>query len=124
MISITHSTAEVGGFLDERFSWSRFLAGDLVEGEEEMMLLCNLRGKLNLYLFIEFWLPGRDREWEVGRREERERGDGKGGIEHMNANSGACELTRKWGRWMREGGERERGREGLSEGNKGGQREE
>ena len=37
-----HSAAHEGRFLDERLSRSRFLAGNLVKGEQEMVLLCDL----------------------------------------------------------------------------------
>lgn len=42
--------------MNERLPGSRFLAGDLVECEQEVVLLCNLWRELNFDLLIEFRL--------------------------------------------------------------------
>ena len=58
-VSISHGAAEEGGFLYERFPRSRLLAGDLVEGEQKMVPLRDLRRQLYLDFLIELRLPVR-----------------------------------------------------------------
>ena len=57
--TMTHGAAEVGRLLDERLSRARLLAGDLIEGEEEVVLVCYLGWQLDLHLIIQLWLPAR-----------------------------------------------------------------
>ena len=64
-----HSASKEGRLLNKRLSWPRFLAGDLVEGEEEMVFLCDLGREFDLDFLIELRLPvGGGRE---GGREEK-----------------------------------------------------
>ena len=81
----TYTRAKERRLLDHGLPGPRFLAGDLVEGEEEMMLLCDLWWQLYLDLFVELWLP-------LGGRE--------GGREGMRKRSseGGREVVRKRGR--------------------------
>ena len=58
-VSISHGAAEEGGFLYERFPRSGLLAGDLVEGEQKMVPLRDLRRQLYLDFLIELRLPVR-----------------------------------------------------------------
>ena len=49
--------------MNERLPGSRFLAADLVECEQQVMLVCQLGRQLNLHLLVKLWSSG----WTVSK---------------------------------------------------------
>ena len=57
-VSYAYGAANECGFLDERFPWLWFLAADLVEREQQVVFVGQLRGELNLHFIVELRGPG------------------------------------------------------------------